>query len=119
MKCNILSVSHTQSHTSSSFRACQTASQRSCSYAPMATTGHKAISAEELEVATVFVLQCALAAHPWQKCNKLFLHKILKKKKNKKNKEGTHGCTRLGRVEEGGGGVASGKTTAEATEKCI
>lgn len=80
MKCNILSVSHTQSHTSSSFRACQTASQRSCSYAPMATTGHKAISAEELEVATVFVLQCVLDAHPWQKCNKLFLHKILEKK---------------------------------------
>lgn len=83
----------------------------------MATTGHKAISAEELEVATVFVLQCALDAHPWQKCNKLFLHKILKKK-NKKNKEGTHGCTRHGKAN-GGGVVASGKTTAEATEKCI
>lgn len=82
----------------------------------MATTGHKAISAEELEVATVFVLQCALDAHPWQKCNKLFLHKILKK--NRKNKEGTHGCTRHGKAN-GGGVVASGKTTAEATEKCI
>lgn len=69
----------------------------------MATTGHKAISAEELEVATVFVLQCALDAQPWQKCNKLFLHKILEK--NKKNKEGTHGCTRHGKVE----GVEEGR----------
>lgn len=82
----------------------------------MATTGHKAISAEELEVATVYVLQCALDAHPWQKCNKLFLHKILEKTQEEQGRD-----TRLHTAEqrEGGDGVASGKTTAEATEKCI
>lgn len=69
----------------------------------MATTGHKAISAEELEVATVFVLQCALDAHPWQKCNKLFLHKILKKKTRRIRKGHTvaHGMARRMKGEEG------------------
>lgn len=84
----------------------------------MATTGHKAISAEELEVATVFVLQCALDAHPWQKCNKLFLHKILEKTHEEQGRDTRLHTAWQGRGE-GGGGVASGKTTAEATEKCI